>query len=134
MKKWVLAGVGIALLIISAYTFLWNGFSNIDRIAVQAYDRNLDSYGEVKVITDDATIINFTKMLNRADLETNVHYEMDIREDYAITVYYEDGRTDSFMAWNHEGLNIFLVWPSESGVLRVTQKDHRTDFLNILND
>lgn len=134
MKKWVFAGIGIAIMVISAYVFLWNGFSNIERITVRTYDSNTDTYGETKIITDDATIKKFTKILNRANRETDVHYEMDQREDYKITVNYEDGASDSFLAWNHDGLNVFLIWPAENDVLRVANKNHRTDFLKILND
>ncbi|MBB5180224.1 hypothetical protein HNQ44_001652 [Planomicrobium koreense] len=134
MKKWLIALIGIAVVVLSGYAFLSNGFSNIENIKVQTYDSSTDEYGEAKIITDEATLKKVTKFLNRANRETNVHYEMSRREDYKIAVYYENGMSDNFYAWNHPGLNVFLKWPAESGVLRVENKSHRTELLEILND
>lgn len=134
MKKRIFSCIGIAIVAISGYVFMWNGFSNIERINVQTFDSSTESYGEAKVITDDATLKKVTKFLNQANREKDVLYEMEHREDYRITVHYEDGALDSFLAWNHEGLNVFLIWPAESDVLRVTQKNQRTAFLEILNE
>lgn len=134
MKKWLLAMIGIAVVALSGYAFLSNGFSDIESIKVQTFDSSTNEYDERKIITDEATIKKFTKMLNRANREKDVHYEMDRREDYKITVYYENGMSDGFLAWNHPGLNIFLIWPAESDVLRVADKSHRTELLEMLNN
>ena len=119
MKKWVLAVIGIAIVGLSGYVFLSNGFSDIKSVKVHTYDSSIDEYVEEKIITDKATVKKVTKFLNRANRETNVHYEMSRREDYKITVYYENGMSDGFLAWNHPGLNVFLVWSAENSVLRV---------------
>ncbi|MGB6407293.1 MAG: hypothetical protein WBF39_07435, partial [Planococcus donghaensis] len=134
MKKWLLALIGIAVMVLSGYAFLSNGFSNIESIKVQVFNSSTGEYEEAKIITDEATLKKVTKFLNRANRETNVHYEMSRHEDYKVTVYYENGMSDNFYAWNHPGLNVFLVWPAESGVLRVENKSHRTELLEILND
>lgn len=134
MNKWLLAMIGIAVVALSGYAFLSNGFSNIERVNVQTYDSSTDEYGEAKIITDKATVKKVTKFLNRANRETNVQYEMSRREDYKITVYYENGKSDLFYAWNHPGLNVFLIWPAETDVLRVENQRHHTEFLKILND
>ena len=134
MKKWLLALIGIAVVVLSGYAFFSNGFSNIESVKIQTFDSSTDEYGEAKIITDEATLKKVTKFLNRANHEKDVHYEMDQREDYKITVYYENGMSDGFLAWNHPGLNVFLVWPAENSVLRVANKNHRTELLEILNN
>lgn len=133
MKKWVLLLIGIVIVISSGYAILSNGFSNIEGIKVQKFDRGTNDFNEGKVIKDSSTIKTFTKLLNRANHEKNVNYEMEKREDYKVTVIYENGTNDGFLVWNHEGLNVFVIRPSKNDVLRIKNENHRKEFLEILN-
>lgn len=132
MIKWVLLVIGIVIVISSGYAILSNGFSNIESIKVQKFDKDKNDFNEGKIIKDNSTIKNLTKMLNRANHEKNVNYEMVEREDYKITVIYENGTTDGFLVWNHEGLNVFLMRPSKSDVLRIKNEVHIKGVLEIL--
>ena len=59
MKRKVLIFIGIAIVFMSGYAILSNGFNNINRIEVQGFGRETNELIEEKVITDSSTIKNF---------------------------------------------------------------------------
>ena len=68
MKKW--------LIILTAwyhnffcYTILSNGFSDIEKVAVQKYDGDGKEIGKEKIIEGKSTIKSLTRILNRANHE-----------------------------------------------------------------
>lgn len=133
MKRKILVFIGIAIVFMSGYAILSNGFYNIDSIEVQSFDRETNELIEEKVITDNPTIKNFTRILNRANRDNNAGYEMSRREDYRISVLYENGEIDEFLVWNQEGVNIFLPRITANDVFRIENKRHIKEFLEIID-
>lgn len=133
MKRKILFFIGIAIVFMSGYAILSNGFYNIDSIEVQSFDRETNELIEEKVITDNPTIKNFTRILNRANRDNNAGYEMSRREDYRISVLYENGEIDEFLVWDQEGVNIFLPRITANDVFRIENKRHIKEFLEIID-
>lgn len=133
MKRKILFFIGIAIVFMSGYAILSNGFSNIDSIEVQSFDRETNELIEERVITDNPTIKNFTRILNRADRDNNAGYEMSRREDYRISILYETGDIDEFLVWDQEGVNIFLPRITANDVFRIENKQHIKEFLEIID-
>ncbi|MDN7240641.1 hypothetical protein QWY14_02515 [Planococcus sp. N028] len=132
MKKKVLISIGIGIVLLSSYVLLSNGFHNIGSIEVQRFDRETNELMEEKIITDTSAIKGFTKILNRANRDNNVSYEMSRQEDYRINVLYENGETDVFLGWNQEGVNILLPRTTTNDVFRIENKKHIKGFLEIV--
>ncbi|MDF2556327.1 MAG: hypothetical protein K0R71_155 [Bacillales bacterium] len=134
MKKWILIFIGIVIAIIIVNLNLSNGFSNIDSIKVQKYDESSNEYNDGKVIKDSNSIKNFTKTLNRANQEKNAFYSTAHRDDFKVTITYEDDTTEVLFVWKDFGGNTtFIVRPTKHDVFRVKNENHRKAFLKILN-
>jgi hypothetical protein len=133
MKKWILIFIGIMIVIISGYAIFSNGFSNIESIEVQKFDRSSNEYNEVKVIKDSTSLKTFTKILNRANREGNAFYEMAHHDDFKVTINYEDDSTEELLVWKEFGGNTtFIVRPIKHDVFRIENENRRKEFLEIL--
>lgn len=132
MKRKILIFIGIAIVFMSGYAILSNGFYNIKSIEVQSFDRETHELIEEKVITDIPTIKNFTRILNRASRDNNVGYEMSREKDYRITVLYENGETDKFSVWYQTNGTFFIPRTTANDVFRIENKRHIKEFLEIL--
>lgn len=132
MRKWILIGMGIVIVIFSSYVIFSDEFSNIKLVQVQKIDRDSGVYSEEIVTLDSDEIKIFTEILKNAKQEKNVFYDMENGGDYKIDVIYENDTVDGFIAWNNEGRNVFLLRPSENKTYSIEDEKQAKEFLEIL--
>ena len=130
MMKWLLLFIGLVIAIISVYAIFSNGFSNIKSLKVQEFDRGSNKYNKGKVIKDSSSLKIFTKILNRANHETNAHYEMAFKEDFKVTITYEDDTKEDLFVWKNSG---FIIRYPKNDVFRIKNESQRKEFLKVLN-
>ncbi|MBS4193177.1 hypothetical protein KHA94_24075 [Bacillus sp. FJAT-49705] len=133
MKKWALFLIGIVIVIISGFAIFSNGFSNIESIKVQKFDKDTNEFDEGKVIKDSSSLKTFTKILNRANHERNVFYKMAYPEDYKVTLTYEDDTIEELYVWIAFGNSTFIKRPTKNDVFRIKNDSHRKEILELLD-
>jgi hypothetical protein len=132
MRKWILIGIGIVIVIFSSYVIFSDEFSNIKLIQVQKIDRDSGVFSEEIVTLDSDEIKIFTEILKNAKKEKNVFYDMENGGDYKIDVRYENDTVDGFIAWNNEGRNVFLLRGSENETFSIDDENQAKEFLELL--
>jgi hypothetical protein len=132
MRKWILIGIGIVIVIFSSYVIFSDEFSNIKLIQVQKIDRDSGVFSEEIVTLDSDEIKIFTEILKNAKKEKNVFYDMENGGDYKIDVRYENDTVDGFIAWNNEGRNVFLLRGSENETFSIEDENQAKEFLELL--
>ena len=132
MRKWILIGIGIVIVIFSSYVIFSDEFSNIKLIQVQKIDRDSGVFSEEIVTLDSDEIKIFTEILKNAKKEKDVFYDMKNGGDYKIDVRYENDTVDGFIAWNNEGRNVFLLRGSENETFSIEDENQAKEFLELL--
>ncbi|MBK3495082.1 hypothetical protein JFL43_09475 [Viridibacillus sp. YIM B01967] len=133
MKKWFLLLIGIVVIIIGVFLILSNGFSNTESIKVQKLDRETNQFDEGIIIRDSSKLKTFKKILNGANHERNISYEMAYREDFRVTLTFEDDTTDVLNVWKKSGDSTFIILYTKNEAFRIKNESHQKEFLEILN-
>ncbi|MCC5804083.1 hypothetical protein [Rossellomorea vietnamensis] len=60
---------------------LYNGFSGVKSMTIQAYDSTFD---DAEKVTDQEIISTVTGILNRSNKISNVHYKLAVEPTYKI--------------------------------------------------
>lgn len=131
MKKWFIVLLVLGIIFSFSYAFLSNGFSDIEKIVVEKYDRDGKEIGKEKTIEDKSTINTFTQILNKASHEGNREYEMAYHPDYRITILYEDKSKEELSVWKEPGP--YMQFFSKAAWFKIKNEERREEFIKILN-
>jgi hypothetical protein len=133
MKKWLIILTTLGIIFFFSYSILYNGFSDIEKVAVQKYDRDGKEIGKEKIIEGKSTIKSLTRILNRANHERTTKYEMAYHTDYEITIFYKDKSKDVLGVWKKSGPYTQFFRQSNSDWYKIKNDNIRKELIKILN-
>lgn len=131
--------VGVILLIIvivAISLFIFsndsNDFSNITKIEYQKYNHSKDKYGELKVIEDDETLSQLTKLINKATHQ-NFEYNKAYHDDIKLTLLYIGETAETVRIWKDFGKDYDLLESeTRDGIYEIKNNNSRETLREIL--
>ena len=99
MKKIILTVLFVILFGWISYSMLYNGFSGVKRMTIQAYDKSFD---DVKPVTDPESITTVTGILNRSNKITGTQYKLATEPTYKMKLVYQETEEILYL---HEGFD-----------------------------
>lgn len=83
-------------------------FSNITKIEYQKYNHSKEDYSKITVIEDNDTISQLADTFNKAN-HRSIQYKKVYRENYKLTLFYEDDTTEILRIWKSFGKDYDLL-------------------------
>ena len=104
MKKTIIYSFIAILVVALVFSFFYNGFSGIQSMTIQPYDKLIK---EGKITTDKEKIKTITGILNRSNRVT-ANYGMAYNYNYKIQLKYKDGKTEVLYVYENFGKSVTL--------------------------
>ncbi|QED48099.1 hypothetical protein [Cytobacillus dafuensis] len=130
MKKSIVILLLIVVIGFIGYKMFYNGFSDIESIAIQTYDK---PFKKGVITTDKDKIATITGILNRAKHES-VCYELANEPSYEMEIIYKDKTND--ILWIHQGFdkNKTLLYGNNCNAYFITEKRTKKMLNLLLNE
>ncbi|WP_349408733.1 hypothetical protein [Pseudalkalibacillus sp. SCS-8] len=136
MKKWIFIIMSLLIIVLLAANFLFfsNEFSDIEKLRIQKYNHQKEKYENEKIVTNNAAIRTFTKILNKANHEKNTHYKMANHHDFKVTVIYENEKSDVLYVWKKSGIYTHILRDNNNDSFKISNKHRKKQLFKVLNN
>lgn len=132
MKKVVGVIILVIFIVLISIFLFYNDFSNITKVEYQKYNHSDGIFSEVIDIEDEDTISKLMRIFNKANHQ-NSKYKKAYHENFKLTLFYQDGKTEIVRIWIGFGADFDLL-ESETryGIFKLKNSKSRKALLEIL--